>query len=129
MFKARIRNYWCDYCDEYIEITRNSVEEILEYFYGIHKNSVYPAYSHFLCHGQQENRRGILETNHTLQAKCGYRGSVWLEKITYYKGDGSEPIIIFSSYDKYISPKASKLFDEFGKSAKEKDKHKNFGDY
>lgn len=129
MFKARIRNYWCDYCQEYTDITRGSIEEILQYFYDIHQNSIYPAYSEFICHGQQKNYNGILHTSFAVKERCGYRGSVWLEKITYYKGDGSEPVIIFSEHDHYISPKASKAFDDFAIAVKEREKNKNFGDY
>lgn len=130
MFKARIRNYWCDYCQEYTELTKGSIEEILEYFYDIYENSIYPGYRQFICHGDQgDYRRGILHTSCAVKERCGYRGSVWLEKITYYKGDGSEPVIIFSEHDHYISPKASKAFDDFAISAKEREKNKNFGDY
>lgn len=129
MFKARIRNYWCDYCQEYTDITRGSIEEILKYFYDIHQNSIYPGYSKFICHGQQKDYNGILHTSFAVKERYGYRGSVWLEKITYYKGDGSEPVIIFSEHDHYISPKASKAFDDFAIAAKEREKNKNFGDY
>ena len=71
----------------------------------------------------------FLEADHSLIEKCGYRGSLWLEQITYFKGDGSDEIIIFSKYDRYISPKANEAFDAFEKIAKNRDENKNFGDF
>lgn len=71
----------------------------------------------------------FLEADNSLIEKCGYRGSLWLEQITYFKGDGSDEIIIFSKCDRYISPKANEAFDTFGKIAKDRDENKNFGDF
>lgn len=129
MFKARFRKYWADFLSEYEEIRANSIEEILEYAYKVHKNSVYPSISSFRCKGERKCTFAFLEASCSLQEKWGYRGSMWLEKITYFKGDGSEEVIIFSKSDKYISPKASKAFDEFAIEAKRRDENKNFGDY
>lgn len=129
MFKARLKKYWCDYLSDYIDIRTNSIEEILEYVYSIHKNSPYPAVSSFNCSGGAGKFSAYLEANCSLPEKMGYRGSVWLEKITYYKGDGSDEVIIFSKYDRYISPKASKAFNDFAEIAKQRDENKNFGDY
>lgn len=133
MFKAVFRKYWCDFASEYEEIRLGSIEEILEYAYKQHKDSVYPNFSSFNCHGDCEgkygHRSGCLEVNHSLKEKFGYRGSLWLEKVTYYKGNGSDEVIIFSKSDRYISPKANKAFDDFAIVAKQRDENKNFGDY
>lgn len=129
MFKAMFKQYWCDFCSEYKEIRANSIEEILEYVYKVHKDSVYPNVSIFYCRGDRKNIGGYLEANCSIQEKFGYRGSLCLERITYYKGDGSEEVIIFSSNDRYISPKASKAFDDFAVVAKQRDESKNFGDF
>lgn len=126
MFKARLRKYWCDYISDYVEISRSSVEEILEYLYEVHKESVYPNVSSFCC-GIGMSGNGYAEASCSLQEKGGYRGSMWLEKITY-TGNGNETII-FSKYDSYISPKTKKIFEEFSKTAKQRDKNKNFGDF
>ena len=128
-FKAKFRKYWCDYCSEYTEIRTSSIDEILEYVYKTHKESVYPQASNFFCSGKRDTRFALLEANHSLIEKCGYRGSLRLEQITYFKGDGSDEIIIFSKYDRYISPKANEAFDAFGKIAKHRDENKNFGDF
>lgn len=77
IFKAKFRKYWCDRYSEYTEIRTSSIDEILEYVYKTDKESPYPRASNFWC-------------------KCGYEGSLWLEQITYFKGDGSDEIIIFS---------------------------------
>lgn len=128
MFVARFKKYWCDYISEYKEIDTNSIEEILEYVYEIHKNSVYPKQSQFFCRGSRPKMTGgNLEANYSLQEKWGFRGSIWLEKITYYGSDGE--VIVFSKSDSYISPKASQAFDDFAKIAKQRDENKNFGDY
>lgn len=129
IFKAKFRKYWCDYCSEYTEIRTNSIDEILEYVYETHKESVYPWASKFWCRGKSSTGFAFLEAHNSLREKCGYRGSLWLEQITYFKGDGSDEIIIFSKYDRYISPKASEAFDTFGKIAKDRDENKNFGDF
>lgn len=126
MFKARLRKYWCDYISDYVEISRSSVEEILEYLYEVHKESVYPNASSFCC-GIGMSGNGYAEANCSLQRKGGYRGSMWLEKITY-TGNGNETII-FSKYDGYISPKTMKIFEEFSKTAKQRGENKNFGDF
>ena len=52
MFKAKFRKYWCDYCSEYTEIRTSSIDEILEYVYKTHKESVYPWASKFWCSGK-----------------------------------------------------------------------------
>lgn len=127
MFKARFRKYWCDYCSEYTDIITNSVEEILEFVYKVHKDSVYPAYSKFRCSGRWKCGNGFLESSCSLLQKCGYRGSLWLEKITYSSPNGE--VIIFSKNDGYISPKASEAFNSFKEIAKRRDENKNFGDY
>lgn len=128
MFVARFRKYWCDFISEYEEIDANSIEEILEYVYEIHKNSVYPKQSKFFCRGSRlEMTGGYLEANCSLREKWGYRGSIWLEKITYYGSDGE--VIVFSKSDGYISPKTSQAFEDFAKIAKQRDENKNFGDY
>lgn len=129
MFKARFRKYWCDIVSEYTEIRAGSVEEILEYVYKTHKDSVYPGVSRFQCRGERPTGFAFLEANNSIQEKAGYRGSLWLERITYFKGDGSDEVIIFSKSDRYISPKASKAFDDFALVAKKRDENKNFGDY
>lgn len=126
MFKARLRKYWCDFHSEYLEINRGSVEEILEYIYEVHKESVYPSVSSFSC-GVGISGNGYAEASCSLQEKFGYRGSMWLEKITY-TGNGNETII-FSKSDRYISPKTQKAFEEFAKIAKQRDANKNFGDF
>lgn len=127
MFRATFKKYWCDYVSEYKDLCVNSVEEILEYAYKIHKDSVYPHSSRFLCSGGKNNRGGYLEVSCSLKQKWGYRGSMWLESITYHS-DGDE-VIIFSKSDHYISPKTSKIFDEFAQTVKHHDKNKNFGDF
>lgn len=127
MFRAKFRKYWCDFVSEYKVLCANSVEEILEYVYKIHKDSVYPHISRFLCSGGKDNRGGYLEASCSLKEKAGYRGSLWLESITYHGGD--DEVIIFSKSDRYISPKTSKIFDEFAKTAKHRDENKNFGDF
>ena len=129
MFKAKFRKYWCDYCSEYTEIRTSSIDEILEYVYKTHKESVYPQASKFCCHGKSGTWFALLEANNSLMEKWGYRGSLWLEQITYFKGYGSDEIIIFSKYDRYISPKANEAFDAFEKIAKNRDENKNFGDF
>ena len=129
MFKAKFRKYWCDYYSEYTEIRTSSIDEILEYVYKTHKESVYPQASRFWCSGKSSTWFASLEANNSLIEKCGYRGSLWLEQITYFKGDGSDEIIIFSKCDRYISPKANEAFDAFGKIAKDRDENKNFGDF
>lgn len=129
MFKAKFRKYWCDYYSEYTEIRTSSIDEILEYVYKTHKDSVYPQVSTFWCRGKRSTGFALLEADNSLIEKCGYRGSLWLEQITYFKGDGSDEIVIFSKYDKYISPKANEAFDAFGKIAKDRDENKNFGDF
>lgn len=127
MFRARFRKYWCDstWGDEIVPAS--SVEEILEYVYKIHKDSVYPGISRFLCRGDRDNKGGYLEASCSLKEKWGYRGSIWLESITY-QNSGNE-VIIFSKNDRYISPKASVIFDEFAETAKYRDANKNFGDF
>lgn len=129
MFKAKFRKYWSDYHSEYVEIRANSIDEILEYVYNCHKESVYPSISSFKCRGERKGIFAFLVANCSLQEKWGYRGSMWLEKIAYYKGDGSDEVIVFSKSDRYISPKASKAFDDFAIVAKQRDENKNFGDY
>lgn len=127
MFRARFRKYWCDRYSEYTDITANSVKEILEFVYKVHKDSVYPAYSKFCCCGKWEYGNAFLEANASLPEKCGFRGSLWLERITYGSPNGE--VIIFSKNDGYISPKASEAFNSFREIAKQRDKNKNFGDY
>ena len=129
IFKAKFRKYWCDYYSEYTEIRTSSIDEILEYVYKTHKESVYPQASNFWCRGKRNTRFAILEADNSLMEKCGYRGSLWLEQITYFKGDGNDEIIIFSKCDRYISPKANEAFDAFEKIAKNRDENKNFGDF
>lgn len=129
MLKARFKKYWCDFISEYTEMRAGSVEEILEYVYKVHKDSVYPAFSSFRCRGERKTGFAFFEASCSLQEKGGFRGSLWLERITYYKGDGSDEVIIFSKSDRYISPKASKAFDNFAAVAKQWDENKNFGDY
>lgn len=129
MFKAKFRKYWCDFHSEYTEMRASSIDEILEYVYKQHKESVYPSASRFQCKGISNVQFAYLEANFSLQEKFGYRGSLWLEKITYFKGDGSDEVIIFSKSDKYISPKASKAFDDFAAIARQRDENKNFGDF
>ena len=128
-FKAKFRKYWCDYYSEYTEIRTSSIDEILEYVYKTHKESVYPWASNFRCRGKTSTGFAFLEANNSLIEKCGYRGSLWLEQITYFKDYGSDEIIIFSKCDRYISPKANEAFDAFGKIAKNRDENKNFGDF
>lgn len=126
MFKARFRKYWCDFISEYKEITTNSIEDILEYVYKVHEDSVYPAFSRFYCRGGRPvGKGGYLEASCSLPEKYGYRGSMWLEKITYNGPNGE--VIVFSRSDSYISQKASKAFDDFAEIAKQRGK--NFGDY
>lgn len=127
MFKAKFRKYWCDFASDYEVYSANNIEEILEYVYKIHKNSVYPRISRFMCKGGKDNRGGYLKACYSLKERYGYRGSVWLENITYYSC--VDEVIIFSESDHYISPKASKIFDEFAKTAKYRDENKNFGDF
>lgn len=129
MFKAKFRKYWCDNHSEYVEIRTNSIDEILEYVYDCHKESIYPNISSFHCKGKRGGLFAFLEASCSLPEKWGYRGSIWLEKITYYKGEGSDEVIIFSKSDKYISPKANKAFDDFAIIAKQRDENTNFGDY
>lgn len=128
-FKAKFRKYWCDYYSEYTEIRTSSIDEILEYVYKTHKESVYPRASNFLCRGKTSTRFAFLEADNSLIEKCGYRGSLWLEQITYFKGDGSDEVIIFSKSDEYISPKTNKAFDDFAAIARQRDENKNFGDF
>ena len=40
MFTARFRMYWNDFISEYVEIRTNSINEILEYAYKVHKDSL-----------------------------------------------------------------------------------------
>ena len=128
MFRARFRKYWCDYASEYEDVIANSIDEILEFVYTVHKDSVYPAFSKFYCRGSRPTRKGgFVEASCSLPAKYGYRGSIWLEKITYAGSSGE--VIVFSRSDDYISPKASEAFDNFAKAAKQRDENKNFGDY
>ena len=129
MFKAKFRKYWCDYYSEYTEIRTSSIDEILEYVYKTHKESVYPQASRFWCSGKSSTWFASLKAKNSLIEKCVYRGSLWLEQNTYFKGDGSDEIIIFSKCDRYISPKANEAFDAFGKIAKDRDENKNFGDF
>lgn len=129
MFKARFKKYWCDYVSQYETFCASSIEEILEHAYRVHKDSAYPHASRFFCRGDRDNRGGYLEANCSLEEKCGYRGSLWLESITYCKGDGSNEVIIFSKNDHYISPKASKAFDNFAAIAEQRSNSKNFGDF
>lgn len=127
MFKARFRKYWCDYCQDYETYCAGSVDEILEYVYKIHKDSVYPNISRFMCSGGKNNQGGYLNAECSLKEKAGYRGSLWLESITYHNGE--DEVVIFSKSERYISPKTSKIFDEFAKTAKHRDENKNFGDF
>lgn len=129
MFRAKFRRYWCDFASEYVNIRTYSIEEILEYAYKVHKNSVYPAYSSFVCCGGRQGSCGCLEARCSIQERWGYRGSLWLEQITYCDGLGGGEVIIFSKHDRYISPKASKAFDDFAAVAKQREEHKNFGDF
>ena len=125
MFKARFKKYWCDFISEYKEITTNSIEDILEYVYKVHEDSVYPAFSRFYCRGSSPaGKGGYLEASCSLPEKYGYRGSMWLEKITYNGPNGE--VIVFSR-NEYISPKTSKAFDDFAEIAKQRGK--SFGDY
>lgn len=126
MFKARFVKYWYDYCKEYVTLRFNNVEEILEYVYQIHKHSNNPYVSQFNCRGDRKNCGGYLNADCSLDEKYGYRGSVWLESITY--SNNSEEIIIFDKYDRYISPKTSKIFDEFAAKAKQRNQ-KIYGDF
>lgn len=66
MFKARIRNYWCDYCQEYTEIAKGSIEEILEYFYDVYENSIYPGYRQFITKIVWQNHSANTITKHCL---------------------------------------------------------------
>lgn len=127
MFMAKFKKYWCDSKSEYETFCANSIEEILEYVYKIHKDSVYPHISQFLCRGERDARGGYLEASCSLEEKWGYRGSLWLEDIIYH--NNGEDTIIFSRVDKYISPKASKIFDAFAETVKHRDEYKNFGDF
>ena len=125
MFRARFRKYWCDFISEYKEITTNSIEDILEYVYKVHEDSVYPAFSRFYCRGcRPAGNGGYLEASCSLPEKYGYRGSMWLEKITY-RGPNGEVIVY--SRNEYLSPKTSKAFDDFAEIAKQRGK--SFGDY
>lgn len=123
MFKARFKKYWCDYCKEYTEKTFSSVEDILEYVYKVHKDSVYPAVSQFRCCGKWDFGNGFLSASYSLPERMGYRGDLELERIIY-NGD-----TVIYERSKYISPKASEAFNEFAKIAKQRDENKNYGDY
>lgn len=110
-FKATFRKYWCDYCQEYTEIYRDSVQEILEYAYAAHRDSVYPQHSKFYCTGKRKyGEGGSLEVSCSLLERMGYRGSLWLEKIVCFKDD--EQVIVFEKGE-YISPKTAEAFDDF----------------
>lgn len=128
MFKAIFQKHWCDFEFEYEEIEFDSIEKILDYVYMRHKNSIYPSFSSFYCRGCKPIG-GCLEAHHSLKERFGYKGSLCLEKILYYKDNSNDEIIIFSKDDKYISPKATKAFNDFAIVAQQKDKNKIFGDY
>ena len=93
------------------------------------EQSIYPWASKFWCRGKRSTGFAFLEADNSLIEKCSYIGSLWLEQITYFKGDGSDEVIIFSKHDRYISPKANEAFDAFEKIAKNRDENKNFGDF
>lgn len=128
MFRARFKRYWCDSAYDYKEITANSINEILEFAYKIHKNAPHPKQSRFYCRGICSLYKcGILEVDNSLPKKCGYFGSLWLEKILYNGPNGE--VIVFSKHDEYASPKTSAAFDAFAEEVKKREENKNFGEY
>lgn len=127
MFKAKFKRYWNRFITESVEVTTNRLEGILEYAYNIHKKSVYPSISDFDCVGKSKySEGGWLNVNNTLKGRMGKRGSLWLERITYFGENGE--VIVFSKADDYISPKTAKAFDDFAQVVKEREKSK-FGEY
>ena len=56
----------------------------------------------------------------------GNRGSLWLERITYFGENGE--VIVFSKADDYISPKTAKAFDDFAQVVKKREESK-FGEF
>lgn len=128
MFRARFKRYWCDSAYDYKEITANSINEILEFAYKIHKNSPHPKQSRFYCRGiRSPYKCGNLEVDNSLPEKRGYIGSLWLEKILYNGPNGE--VIVFSKHDEYISPKTNAAFDAFAEEVKKREENKNFGEY
>lgn len=127
MFRARFTEYWCDSCMNTKTLCFNNIKEVLEYVYEKHKNSNYPQSSRFSCRGDRNGIGGYLDADCCLDEKYGYRGSIWLEEITYSNTD--EVVIVFSKYSKYISPKTSKAFDDFSNIAKQREMNKKFGDF
>lgn len=127
MFTARFRKYWNDFISEYVEIRTNSIKEILEYAYKVHKDSVYPTVSRFDCVGKSKySEGGWLNVNNTLKGRMGNRGSLWLERITYHGDNGD--VIVFGKSENYISPKTAKAFDDFAQVVKKREESK-FGEF
>ena len=127
MFTARFRKYWNDFISEYVEIRTNSINEILEYAYKVHKDSVYPTVSRFDCVGKSKySEGGWLNVNFALKERMGNRGSLWLERITYHGDKGD--VLVFGKNDDYISPKTAKAFDDFAQVVKKREENK-FGEF
>lgn len=128
MFRARFKRYWCDSAYDYKEITTSSINKILEFAYKTYENAPHREQSRFHCRGiRSPYKCGNLEVDNSLPEKCGYLGSLWLERILYDGPNGE--VVVFSKYDQYISPKTSAAFDAFAEEVKKREENKNFGEY
>lgn len=124
MFEAKLWFYWDDNHNDYETIREDSIEDICEYVYRLHRDSP-SRNARFDCGScRYEEGHGILEASYALPDNCGCcYGSVWLVRITYTNEQGSK-IVVYDRNVPYTSPKTLIVLNSFAEVARAREANK-----